>query len=89
VAAGRGEDLDLAGVGPPAQGVGVNAEDSARLPQRQPVTALERRRSGDTANLGESDVDRLEGPKEFQAQYTSDARCKRTRGGSPEGRRVM
>jgi hypothetical protein len=49
-----GEDLDLSGVGPATQRVGVDAEDPARLPQRQPVTALERARFGDTANLGET-----------------------------------
>ena len=50
-----GEDLDLSGIGPPAQRVRVNAEDAARFPQRQPVTALERAGLGYTANLGESD----------------------------------
>ena len=52
VAAGCGEDLDLSGVGPAPQRVGVDAEDAACLPQRQPVTVLERR-LGDTVNLGE------------------------------------
>jgi hypothetical protein len=54
----RGEDLDLSGVGPPPERVGIDAEDPARFPQRQPVTALERARFGDTANLGESDAKR-------------------------------
>src|SRR5882762_1774719 len=55
VPAGRREDVDLSGVSPPAQRVGVDAEDPARLPQRQPVAVLERRRGlRDTANLGES-----------------------------------
>src|SRR5438309_1261942 len=54
VPAGRGEDLDLSGIGPSPQRVGIDAEDPARFPQRQPVTALERARFGDTANLGES-----------------------------------
>src|SRR5207247_2131645 len=62
VSAGRGEDLDLSGIGPPTQRVGVNAEDAARLPQRQPITALDRRRGlGDTANLGEARVSRASG----------------------------
>jgi len=60
VPTGRREDVDLSGVSPPAQSVGVDAEDPARLPQRQPVTALDRRRGfGDTANLGESVQARL------------------------------
>src|SRR5438132_1624416 len=41
VSAGRREDLDLSGVGPPPERVGIDAEDPARFPQRQPVTALE------------------------------------------------
>src|SRR2546427_3308300 len=53
-----GEDIDLPVVGPAAKGVGVDAEDPARLPQRQPVIALERRCFGDTANLGESQTPR-------------------------------
>ena len=81
----RGKDLDLSGIGPAPQRVGIDAEDPARFPQRQPVAALERARFGDTANLGESDADRLERHKEFHARYMSDARCKRTRGGVPEG----
>src|SRR5438128_7928194 len=39
VAARCGEDIDLPVVGPAAKGVGVDAEDPARLPQRQPVIA--------------------------------------------------
>src|SRR5205823_7610798 len=54
VSAGRREDLDLSGIGPATQRVGVDAEDAARLSQRQPVTTLERARLGYTANLGES-----------------------------------
>ena len=52
MAAGCGEDLDLPSIGPASQRVGVDPEDAARLPQRQPVTVLERR-LGDTVNLGE------------------------------------
>jgi len=43
MSAGRREDLDLSGVGPPPERVGVDAEDPARFAQRQPITALERR----------------------------------------------
>src|SRR5438477_12008605 len=57
MAARCGEDLDLSAVGPAAKRVGVDAEDAARLPQRQPVTVLERRRLGDTVNLGETAAD--------------------------------
>jgi len=57
MAARCGEDLDLSAVGPAAKRVGVDAEDAARLPQRQPVTVLERRRLGDTVNLGETGAD--------------------------------
>src|SRR4029077_7287184 len=51
----RCEDLDLSGIGPATKRVRINAQDPARLPQREPVAALDRsRRLGDTANLGES-----------------------------------
>jgi hypothetical protein len=54
MSAGGREDFDFPGIGPSTQRVGVDAEDPARFPQRQPVAVLERRRLGDTANLGES-----------------------------------
>src|SRR5438876_2114364 len=77
VSAGRGEDLDLPGVGPPPERVGVNAEDAARLPQRQPITALDRRRGlGDTANLGEARIARERRPGEgSRALLGSQGEC--------------
>src|SRR2546426_715529 len=63
----RGEDLDLPAVRPAAQRVWIHAEDPAGLPQRQPVTALERCRLRDTANLGESGWGRRAGKGEARA----------------------
>src|SRR2546426_5917931 len=49
-----GEDVNLSVVGPAAERVGVHAEDAAPLPQRQPVTLLERPRFWGNPNLGGS-----------------------------------
>src|SRR5438105_6369204 len=53
MAPGCGEHFDLAAVRPAAQRVGVDAEDAARLAQREPVPAVDHR-PRDTANLGET-----------------------------------
>src|SRR5438552_17447863 len=50
---GCGEHFDLAAVRPTAQRVRVDAEDAARLAQREPVPAVDHR-PRDTANLGET-----------------------------------
>jgi hypothetical protein len=56
MSAGRGEDLDLPVVCPAAQRVGVDAEETAGLAEREPVAALAgcglRRNE---VNLGEPD----------------------------------
>ena len=55
VPAGRGEDLDLAVVGPAAERVGIHAEHPAGFAEGQPVASFAGRGlCGNTVNLGET-----------------------------------